>query len=238
MQSKVNIFALLAASTALTSACSQSSQPSVQNATWQSNSTLSSMAQAAYPDLQGDDATAAEVATCQSIFPNATDTTQCTSANATGLIGQIVNFPVICLGSTANASNTTPQVLQNVTDAATNILPNATNAANTTAPTYNLPKDAYSYKRFNQGLPNTCQDNEDKSAGLCYPKCPSDGNQWAGRGPVCWSKQPYFPNFAAWGRGVGRPMRCPSGQEYSAAGVGCFYPCVQGFKSVGAICYR
>ncbi|CAK0767012.1 hypothetical protein CVIRNUC_003418 [Coccomyxa viridis] len=193
------------------------------------------MVNLAYPDLKGDDVTTAEVSVCQSIFPNATDTTQCTSANATGLVGQSINFPSVCLGLAANATNMTTQISGNATDATTQISANATN---TTTQTLNMPSDAYSYKRDNQGLPSTCLDGEDKSAGLCYPKCPSDGNQWVGRGPVCWSKTPYFPNFAAWGRGVGRPMRCPSGQEYSIAGVGCFYPCVQGFKAVGAICYR
>lgn len=75
--------------------------------------------------------------------------------------------------------------------------------------------------KTNLGLPSTCLDTEDKSGLLCYPKCPSDGHQWTGSGPVCWYKTDSFPYFIVQGRGAGHPLRCPSDQE-SFRGFGCY----------------
>ncbi|CAL8461124.1 g655 [Coccomyxa elongata] len=221
MQPNLHTVALLAASTALVSADLACSHPSVPNATWQSGSTLMSMAHTAYSDLKGD-ATAAAGIICQSMFPDTTNTTQCLAkaANATGLVGKRVDFPVMCTAPSAIASNITMQ-----------------KDAPITGTPFNYTRYApYKYYRKNLGLPSTCLDTEDKSGLLCYPKCPSDGHQWAGRGPVCWSKTMYFPYFAALGRGAGHPLRCPSDQEYSVVGAGCFYPCAQGYKGTGSEC--
>ena len=220
MQPNLHTVALFAASAALVSADPSCSQPSVQNATWQSNSTLMSMAQAAYSNVKGDLSNVTGII-CQSMFPDETNTTECLAkaANATGLVGQQVNFPVLCTGADADTRNTTTPT-----------------PALTGAP-FNYTRYApYKYYRKNLGLPSTCLDTEDKSGLLCYPKCPADGHQWAGRGPVCWSKTMYFPYFAAMGRGAGHPLQCPSDQEYSVVGAGCFYPCAQGYKGTGSEC--
>ena len=220
MQFKLHTVALLAASTALVSADLACSQPSVQNATWQTSSTLMSMVETAYSDLEGN-ATAAADILCHKMFPNMTNTTQCLAkaANATGLVGKRVDFPAICTGPSASASETTMET------------------APATGTPFNYTRYApYKYYRKNLGLPSTCLDTEDKSGLLCYPKCPSDGHKWTGEGPVCWSKTMYFPHFAALGRGAGHTLRCPSDQEYSTLGAGCFYPCAQGYKASGSEC--
>lgn len=221
MQTKLHTVALIAASASLVSADLSCSQPSVQNTTWQSNSTLMSMAQTAYANVKGDLSSVPGII-CQGMFPDETNTTECLAkaANATGLVGQQVNFPVLCNGAAVNMTNSTTQI------------PPPVGAA-----PFNYSRYApYKYYRKNLGLPSTCQDTEDKSGLLCYPKCPSDGHQWAGRGPACWSKTMYFPYFAAMGRGAGHPLRCPSDQEYSTVGAGCFYPCAQGYKGTGSEC--
>ena len=125
-------------------------------------------------------------------------------------------------GSTLTSTTQTiyDDVRGNISAVADSIFPNQTDS--TPSPETNL------------GMPNTCLNTEDKSGLLCYPKCPNDGHEWTGSGPLCWCKTESFPYFIVQGRGVGHPLRCPSDQEFS--GFGCYSPCPAGHKRTGNRC--
>ena len=148
----------------------------------------------------------------------------------------LVSVDLACSQPTAqtwqNGTTIYGDVQKDVSAIVGSISPNQTDA--TTSPT--LEK--------NLSMPSTCLDTEDKSGMLCYPKCPNDGHQWTGSGPVCWSKLDSFPYFTVQGRGAGLPLRCPSGQEFSVSIValgqdaGCYSSCPAGYKRNGSKCYH
>jgi hypothetical protein len=91
-----------------------------------------------------------------------------------------------------------------------------------------------------------CGPDEDRDAGLCYPKC---GEGYHGVGPVCWEScgEGYRDDGAlcgrtstvakdTYGRGAGGVLGCGPHEELN--GALCYPKCGPGFDAVGPVCWE